>query len=1640
MIRHRVKKTPGRLTAVGLTALLSAGSALAEPVVFESEAWRSLETDRSSTSVVVGDIDLDGDLDVVFGDTAGKVVLFRNNFGRLSARVPDWESPAGSSPLTKVVLGDLDGDGYPELVCGSELAPLIVFWNSEGEFLSPPEFLGPDIPVTDMALADLDNDQDLDLVVACNGAANRWLPNEDGTLVDSLAVMLGGADLTRALAVGDIDRDGWLDVFMANAPGNDHFHQVLFNRSGDLTADVVSFAEEHGTPTAAALGDVTGDGLLDVVIATGSLNIRTYVNNGDLTFALDPDRLDSGTVTDLALADMDGDGLLDITFCTGAASAPVSWHRNLDGAWAVREPLGNFVAKEILGGVTSLALGDLDEDGDLDIVGATKTGAAEALIWRVGGILETEASWPPAGSWAAQDASTTYGLAFVDLDQDNDLDVVQARFLVELSNEVGDFNAIYLNQDGVIASQPDQLMAAKTITKSLLVTDWDRDGYPDLVFGNDGLPVHLHLNLNGTIDSNPENLVDFRTTVFSLAAVDLDNDGLNDLVEGGNGELRVSFRDQSGEGFRETRILGVGSEGNLYNYLDFADVDNDGDLDFAAALGAGLDVVFRNNFNDATAGAGADTMWLSPAAHRGGFISLKDINGDDQADVTIAYAGATIDNEWFRGDTGGFDELGRRWGGNTYPTWQVEMSDWNGDGYGDLLEAEELGPNRLLANRAGNIDQMDRPLWVAGDSARTYRLAAGDLDGDGDLDLWVGNREGPDQIFRGVLNPGPTNPDGVAPPVKPGSPAHLRRLTSTSDVDNLVVVSFEAVDGEGDELYVRARCRPVDSAVWFDVESHFLTSAPGGRAQQLLFDSSRWPSSPAGYVLQLRSMEISRRLAVVRHAPRYEIRLPSAGILRPQSVLSTREVVMPTLTEGGTARTSFSVTNKGNDILRIEGETSRADLTLTPATASVAPGESLTLDLLIQPQDTVQHRQVVLSSNDPLSPADTVMITTNILPLAFDFNFLLEGGAVAAPLGESLTGLLAPKDGVNVDIGWLWYRRAGTSQFTALLLSPLEKDFVAVIPGDEVTEAGIEYFLEVRNDQKKVYDPAVDPTLNPHLQEVEPPDRMTSQVQVHSDTGILADRDVFIRVLPPPGTVLVDGMVHYRLGGESEFLIVPLQADSTASIPAAAVGERGLEYHIEARSLAADLRDPPVGEHQIRVNVPDLVEPRAAGPSQYRMVAVPLDFGDFSGTIGDLVTDQPEFGTYDVTRWRCFRYLEDKNGYGELSDPSLAEVFKPVPGKAFWLIAAQDNRLRTAPVIGRSVPGGQPYVVTVQPGWSQVGNPFAFPVAWDMVFVTDMNGVPADELLAGPLAGNHSDLTVISSFGGFWVKNLQGQDLQIHIPPIAQVEGEKSGFPLEPWEWSVELKVAHPEMGMATARVAVASSAREEWDHLDRPLPPLAPDQKLQIYLANSGWNRFGGRYVRDVRPALGEGHSWRFSIDLMGADAGEAAEVDLAFTNLESLPDGISAVLFDRELLQGLPVTAGTRFSLVARGASRTRESGRFMLAVGTEEFLDRAADTMTQLPPTRTVLLQNAPNPFNPSTVIHYELAEDGMVRLSVYDLRGRRVRELVSQRQDAGRYQVLWDGRDGHGAGVGAGVYFARLGAGDDVAITIKMILVK
>ncbi|MGC9093973.1 MAG: T9SS type A sorting domain-containing protein, partial [Bacteroidota bacterium] len=88
----------------------------------------------------------------------------------------------------------------------------------------------------------------------------------------------------------------------------------------------------------------------------------------------------------------------------------------------------------------------------------------------------------------------------------------------------------------------------------------------------------------------------------------------------------------------------------------------------------------------------------------------------------------------------------------------------------------------------------------------------------------------------------------------------------------------------------------------------------------------------------------------------------------------------------------------------------------------------------------------------------------------------------------------------------------------------------------------------------------------------------------------------------------------------------------------------------------------------------------------------------------------------------------------------------------------------------------------------------------------------------------------------------------------------------------------------------------------------------------------------------------------------------------------------------------------------------------------------------PQKFALMQNYPNPFNPSTTIKYSVPTNSFVRLEVFNSLGQLVRTLINEEQNAGTYQVIFDGKD-----LASGVYFYRLLAGG-FSMTRKMVLTK
>ena len=164
------------------------------------------------------------------------------------------------------------------------------------------------------------------------------------------------------------------------------------------------------------------------------------------------------------------------------------------------------------------------------------------------------------------------------------------------------------------------------------------------------------------------------------------------------------------------------------------------------------------------------------------------------------------------------------------------------------------------------------------------------------------------------------------------------------------------------------------------------------------------------------------------------------------------------------------------------------------------------------------------------------------------------------------------------------------------------------------------------------------------------------------------------------------------------------------------------------------------------------------------------------------------------------------------------------------------------------------------------------------------------------------------------------------------------------------------------------------------------------------------------------------------------------------------SAFLWENGVMSDLNVIYDSLLSWNSRlwTANAISPDGRFIVGAGKrtgatnmEAFiLDTQGITgieRSQSIPKVIQLYQNYPNPFNPKTNIQYLLSSNQNVVLSVYDLNGREIKNLVNESQPAGTYTVQWDGTNHSGQQVSSGVYLYRLRAGDNIAVR-KMLLVR
>ena len=439
----------------------------------------------------------------------------------------------------------------------------------------------------------------------------------------------------------------------------------------------------------------------------------------------------------VALGDIDNDGDLDMAMYDGELTVYYNQNGKLEStpSWTAKSQH-----------LRNLAFGDINGDGFLDLAGA---GNAGPQVWlNNNGVLQDDLFWKPLDSVSAS------FVALGDVDGDGDLDL--ACSTVESVHEYRRVR-LYLNNAGTFSDLPDWRSKSNTGGLCLAWGDMDNDGDLDLALGASGPAIFK--NKNGNFDStfswqsdiylNPPNLSFYTADV---AWADINGDGYLDLVCG-NGFGSPSIYHNI-LGTIPSFATWTGADSMLTWSIAIGDIDSDGDLELACG-NENNNVIYDNN--NGTLSSTPDWVSFEDATTRR--LAFGDLDSDGDLDLVTAnervYDGATsrYAGIYFNQHRQKALEDGAAWRTeilDDYNGASIAWGDVDNDGDADLAVAPSKGaPLRLYLSTNGVLSAA--PDWYSADINKAYRLAWGDINNDGFLDLACANRYGiPNRIYMNV--------------------------------------------------------------------------------------------------------------------------------------------------------------------------------------------------------------------------------------------------------------------------------------------------------------------------------------------------------------------------------------------------------------------------------------------------------------------------------------------------------------------------------------------------------------------------------------------------------------------------------------------------------------------------------------------------------------------------------------------------------------------------------------------------------------------------------------------------------------------------------------------------------------------------
>jgi len=429
----------------------------------------------------------------------------------------------------------------------------------------------------------------------------------------------------------------------------------------------------------------------------------------------------------------------------------------------------------------------------------------------------------------------------------------------------------------------------------------------------------------------------------------------------------------------------------------------------------------------------------------------------------------------------------------------------------------------------------------------------------------------------------------------------------------------------------------------------------------------------------------------------------------------------------------------------------------------------------------------------------------------------------------------------------------------------------------------------------------------------------------------------------------------------------------------------------------------------------------------WSMIGIPLVPPPGQNTLEQVILYQAPGYAY------LFEYL-GPSGYAILDGADPATT-----GRGYWI--ATDNGFSWSMNGERALSGVE---IPLLQGWNMIGNPLWFPAPFEGMYVRyngmdfpwedaiDMFLVSMGVLSYDNQVDDYSNAVDLRPWNGYWVNALvDGASLWFDWPNFqvlpARLSTPKLDIPLPDSVWETRITMVDANQSHKSIVMGVNPEATSGFDpQFDMPQPPSSPNGGPRLAFVRPEWELAAGDYFsRDIRHDVRGSVAWNAVI--MTDNPGR---VVLSWVKTP-WPEDVDFQIYLPEENRVVVMSM--------------RDQTNVHLEVGNQPvpIVIRTPDMISAVEdmPGMNFEVGVHPNPFNPTTTIHFDLPRPAVAEIRIYSVRGELYGILGGETYQAGRQEVIWTGRDRHGRNAASGSYFAKLYVdGQAIGSVTKMSLVR